>query len=88
VQGAPSGRVRRAPQSAAGCGEPGTNLGHEVLAEWAAHTFGGSRSTPASAPQSRFGSLSCAPGIDRIDLEGAIAAVTSRASRNARGTCG
>jgi osmoprotectant transport system ATP-binding protein len=30
VQGAPSGRVRRAPYSAAGCGEPGTNLGHEV----------------------------------------------------------
>ena len=32
MQSAPSGRVRRAPQSAAGCGEPGTNLGHEVLA--------------------------------------------------------
>jgi hypothetical protein len=31
VQSAPSGRVRRAPHSAAGCGEPGTNLGHEVL---------------------------------------------------------
>jgi hypothetical protein len=28
---APSGRVRRAPHRAAGCGEPGTNLGHEVL---------------------------------------------------------
>jgi hypothetical protein len=33
VPSAPSGRVRRAPQSAAGCGEPGTNLGHEVLGE-------------------------------------------------------
>jgi hypothetical protein len=32
VQSAPSGRLRRAPQSAAGCGEPGTILGHEVLA--------------------------------------------------------
>ena len=31
MQSAPSGRVRRAPHSAAGCGEPGTNLGHEVL---------------------------------------------------------
>jgi MFS family permease len=31
VQSAPSGGVRRAPHSAAGCGEPGTNLGHEVL---------------------------------------------------------
>jgi len=31
VQGAPLGRVRRAPYSAAGCGEPGPNLGHEVV---------------------------------------------------------
>ena len=31
MQGAPSGRVRRAPYSAAGCGEAGPNLGHEVL---------------------------------------------------------
>src|SRR5687767_8440558 len=34
VQGAPSGRVRRAPHSAAGGGEPGSNLGHEVLNAW------------------------------------------------------
>ena len=31
MQRAPSCRVRRAPHSAAGCGERGTNLGHEVL---------------------------------------------------------
>jgi hypothetical protein len=33
-QSAPEARhddSRRAPQSAAGCGEPGTNLGHEIL---------------------------------------------------------
>jgi hypothetical protein len=33
VKSAPSGRVRRAPQSAAGWGEPGTNLGHEILGD-------------------------------------------------------
>jgi 3-hydroxyisobutyrate dehydrogenase len=32
VHSAPSGRGRRAPHSAAGRGEPGTNLGHEGLA--------------------------------------------------------
>jgi hypothetical protein len=31
VQSAPLGRVRRAPHSAAGCGGPGTSLGHEIL---------------------------------------------------------